>query len=288
MSWRAFRFGLFYLVAMLCPQSPAQAAEQADTMTVYTVRDGDNLFSLATRYFNKIPDYREVQRLNHIADPYRIPVGTRIRIPTRILRQLRVAGAVVSARGQTLVVTARNRRPLSVGDRVSEGDRIVTGPNSFVTLRLEDGTLVNLPSRSITAVRMLRRTLLTGRVERLFWLEEGRINASVQKILDKQNFRIETPVSVSAVRGTEYRVSFDMDNRKASTEVLEGIVAVQGGDKGAAAAARIGEGIIAGPGGAEPVKALLAAPEILSMLNRPSGDVSLTLAPVEGAVLYLA
>lgn len=288
MSWRAFRFGLFFLVAMLGLQSPARGAEQADAMTVYTVRSGDNLFSLATRYFNKVPDYREVQRLNNIADPYRISVGTRIRIPTRILRQLRIAGAVVSARGQTLVVSARSRRPLSVGDRVSEGDRIVTGPNSFVTLRLEDGTLVNLPSQSITAVRTLRKTLLTGRVERRFWLEEGRINASVQKLLDAQSFRIDTPVSVSAVRGTEYRVSFDKDKRKASTEVLEGIVAVQGADKRPPAAAQIGEGVIVRPAGVEPVRALLAAPEILSMLNRPSGDISLTLAPVEGAVLYHA
>lgn len=287
MNTRMLPAALFCLLTGTGLTCAAGASPGPDAVTVYTVQGGENLHRLAERYFKRVPDYREVQRINRIRDPYRIPVGTRIRIPIRLLRQTRVSGYVVSARGKAFVITSKGQRPLKAGDRIAEGDRLVTGPNSFITIRLDAETLVNLPSQSVTAIRLLRKTLLTGRVERLLWLEEGRMKALVPKLREGQDFRIETPVSVSAVRGTEYRVTFNKLDRKAGTEVLNGTVAVQGGVGARAEPVAHGFGIMVRPGQGNAVKPLLAAPIVRSATNN-LGGVGLTLGPVDGAVAYHA
>ena len=63
----------------------AGAAERHDEW-VYVMRPGDTLIGIAERNFVNPADWPLVQKANGIADPYRIPTGTRVRIPFRLLR----------------------------------------------------------------------------------------------------------------------------------------------------------------------------------------------------------
>lgn len=198
--------------------------QKADTVA-YRVTKGDNLYTLAARYFRKTGSYATVQHLNRIANPYRLRVGMLLVIPRALLRQEPVEAIVERYRGAVRIEGNAGARPVSVGMVVKEGDRIQTDRKSFVTLRLPDETVVALPSQTTVRIRRMRRTLLAGTVERLFAIEKGRASAIVTPMDDPHSdFQISTPIAVSAVRGTHFRVSYDPDRNRATSGVLEGKV----------------------------------------------------------------
>ena len=74
-------------------------------------------------------------------------------------------------------------------------------------------------------------------------------------------FVVRTPVSVSAVRGTDFRVAFDDDADRSATEVIEGRVEVESGDGQVEATAAAAEGVTASATAARLVP-LLPAPAL--------------------------
>lgn len=201
------------------------APRQKSDTVAYRVAKGDNLYTLAARYFRKTGSYAAVQHLNRITNPYRLRVGMLLVIPRALLRQKPVEAIVERYKGAVRIEGSAGVGPVSVGMVVREGDRIQTDRKSFVTLRLPDETVVALPSQTTVRIRRMRQTLLAGTVERLFAIERGRARAIVTPMDDPHsNFQISTPIAVSAVRGTRFRVSYDPDRNRATSEVLEGKV----------------------------------------------------------------
>ena len=223
---RAMMLGL--LVASPFSAAPAMASgAKPDPAAViaYSVIKGDNLYTLAERYFAKTEDYRVVQRLNRVADPYRLQIGTRLVIPRSLLRQVPIRAVVLSYRGSVRIGNPGTMARPTVGMMVAEGDLIETGGKSFVSLRMPDGTAVALPSQSRIRVDRLRRTLLAGNVNREFSIEKGRARANVEPDGNSHSdFRFSTPVAVSAVRGTILRMSYDPVIGRATSEVVDGKV----------------------------------------------------------------
>jgi hypothetical protein len=225
MGTLTLRFLALVLAAFAIP-GMATAADRgtADTIT-YRVLKGDNLYTLAGRYLTRTEDYIVVQRLNRVADPYRIPIGTRLVIPRNLLRQDPARAVVHAFRGSVRVGKRGRQAPAAVGMTVAEGDLIETGEKSFVSLRMPDGTAVALPSQTRVRVERLRRKVLAGDLERSFAIEKGRARATVEPHPDSRNeFRFSTPVAVSAVRGTVLRMGYDPASGRATSEVLEGKV----------------------------------------------------------------
>jgi hypothetical protein len=275
------------LLTFLLP--PVSAQTRPVDVVLYTARPGDNLYTLAERYFVRVGDYGVVQRLNRVADPRRLATGRVLRIPRRLLRHEPILATVAAARGDVLIATGTRTRPATTGATVGEGDVIATGASAFVTLRLPDGSIVSLPSQSRVAVQRLRRTMLTQNVERLFALVNGRVRAVVTPLRDsRDDFRVSTPVAVSAVRGTEFRSSYDGDaNRTGATEVLEGEVAVAPDDARPATMVAAGFGALSTAAGTGPPVALLPAPE-LDRPGRVQGEPELgfSVAPQAGAARF--
>jgi len=231
------------------------------------VGEGDNLYALAARYFTKTGSYVTVQRLNRIADPRRLQIGSLIQIPHSLLRQEPIQAVVQSFRGTVRAGRGDASQPVRVGMVLREGDLIDTGANSFVTLLMPDESSVAIPSRSSVRIQRLRKTLLVDTVDRSFVIVKGRANAAVTPMTKPDSsFDLSTPVAVSAVRGTQFRMSYDPVAQRTTTEVIEGIVGFS--KESGKAATHKGEGqlVQAGFGTAtdltEPV-ALPPAPEIL-------------------------
>lgn len=214
-------------LAALALTEPAHTAERDKADIIfYRVAKGDNLYTLAERNFRKTDDYAVVQRLNRIADARHLAVGTLLTIPRSLLRQEPIDAVVESFRGRVLAGPDGNLRPVAVGMRVREGYRIETGGKSFITLRLPDSSNVALPSQTSLRVERLRRIAMAGSVEREFRIEKGRAGASVTPMDDSHSdFRFSTPLAISAVRGTRFRMSYDPETHRAASEVLEGKVA---------------------------------------------------------------
>src|SRR5690606_2617272 len=74
---------LLLLCLLVCLQTaaPVRAAEWQ-----YRVRPGDTLWDLAALHMKHAVDWRRLQAHNRIADPYRLPPGTRLRFPVEWLR----------------------------------------------------------------------------------------------------------------------------------------------------------------------------------------------------------
>jgi hypothetical protein len=207
--------------ALSAPVSPPARAIDSDPPVSYTVRNGDNLYNLALHYMRRLDDYRVVQRLNRVRDPYRVLVARTLLIPRSLLKSDPLEAKVIAFRGSTSI----NDRPGALGMTLGEGGRIRTGANAFLSIALADGSTITLPSQSVIRIERLRRLRLTGEMERLFRLEDGRSQTEVTpRTNDRDRFEIRTPVSVAAVRGTDFRVAVLDGGKAATTEVLGGHV----------------------------------------------------------------
>lgn len=272
----------FLLIAGLMVSVPAGAEPSRSDEIVYVVKRGDTLIDLANRGFRRQVDYLVAQRRNKIANPRRLQPGSSLHIPVRILRTQPIGAKVVAFRGAALVAGSKPQ----VGTTIREGAVLQTGSDAFLAIELADGSLVTLPSRSRVKVTGLHRIILTGDTVKRFDLIEGRTETEVQKAKKPgDRFEIRTPVSVAAVRGTKFRVTYGDENATAGAGVLEGAVAVTAAAKSVDLPE--GQGLVASASGPGDPVPLLPKPA-LENPDRLQDDelVSFTAAPVAGASVY--
>jgi len=273
--------------AVLLSAAPAAAqstvsSRQAETLD-YVVRPGDTLIDLASAYMNRPLDYRRVQRENRVANPRRLSIGRTLALPVDLLRADPDEARIAGFRGAvSLNQDGVSGAPTS-GQIVRESAVLSTGANAFVRLALSDGSHVVVPSNSRMRVSRLRRYAING-VDHALTVETGRAESRVTPRTRPGGFAIRTPVSVSAVRGTDFRVSFDEASERSATEVLEGAVAVASGEDEALAAADQG---VSAAAGAVRLLPLLPAPA----LARPDApqtqpQVVFEVQPLPGAERY--
>lgn len=277
------------MVAVLAPLGVARAAEPT---TIYEVRKGDTLYDLAQRYLVRVSDYTQVQRRNKVADPRRLPVGKRLTVPIRLLKTEPTEARLGAFRGDVRIEADGRILSPTKNMLLPEGAVIATGSDAFARLDLEDGSRVTLPSQSRVRLDRLRRTLLTGAVDRELSVQAGRSQSKVIPLRTPQDrYIVRTPMSVSAVRGTEFRVWYRPDEQRASTEVVEGTVSVDTDDRDAAAPTLVAAayGAVAEQDGGLTTRPLPPAPRLAEPGRRQDDPiVAFPVTPTEGAVAYRA
>ena len=277
------------LTAALLAASPAMAQSRptppVETVD-YVVRPGDTLVDLAVAYLNRPADYRQVQRDNRVTNPRRMAVGRNLAFPVALLRadpdQARIAGF----RGAVLLTQGGRAATPVQGQTVIEDAVLTTGANAFVRLALSDGSHVVVPSNSRVRLSRLRRYALNGAVDHALTVEAGRAESRVTPRRRPGGFVVRTPVSVSAVRGTDFRVSFNDDADRSATEVIEGVVEVDSGDGLSEALALADQGVSSGAADTR-LLPLLPAPALNDPDAVQSGPVvDFALTPLDGASIY--
>lgn len=272
---------------------PAAQTSRSDTdeIIIHRMRPGETTAGIADTALVSAAVLPDVLALNRITPKQALPTGFPLRLRAAWLRHDLLTAEVIAFTGPSRVEIGGGSTPVALGMSLTEGDRIRTSANAFVTLRLGDGSKVALPSNSNVRIERLRQLALTGAVDRRFRLDEGGVDTKVTPLKpDGSRFLITTPVSVAAVRGTRYRVSYTPASLRATTEVLEGRVAVS---KPASAAAANGFLLTPGFGVVadrmkvfNPVR-LLAAPVIDGAAAIQSGQtVDFRLRPLSGAERY--
>ena len=153
--------------------------------------------------------------------------------------------------------------PLAAGSVIGENTDVATAANSFVTLILADRSQVVIPSQSRVRIRELRRILLTGAIDYRIEVQKGRLETKVTPVDPPSGrYRIRTPISMTAVRGTEFRVSFEAERDVAATEVLTGRVGFSGPDGSGALELDRSFGATLDSASPPRIEKLLAAPDL--------------------------
>lgn len=284
------RLFVLFLAAAPMPLSAAvpPSAAPAPPVVSYRVQPRDTLSDLARAYFIGPAAAERVRRLNRIADARRMPVGRVLRIPRALLRDEPIPAMVESFSGPVTLRLGPDAHAARTGERIGEGASIETGRNAFLTLRLADGTALAVPSQSTVRIVRLRKVMLTGALEREIAVGAGRLRAKVTPMTDpNSSFRVTTPIAVSAVRGTDFRVAFEDATHFSATQVDDGAVAFAAASASEVAILPPGFGAAEAGGRATGVVKLLPPPKLLDP-DKVQSDEALrfVLAPLAGAVRY--
>jgi hypothetical protein len=279
------------LVAVAVGLTAATTAGAAppDAPVAYVVKPGDTLIGFARSYLTKPSDYLQVQKANRIATPRYLKVGSRLLIDPNLLKSTPIDARLSAVSGPVELETAGQRAPARAGMVLVEGQRLHTGDGAFATFEMADDSRVTLPSNTSLRIDRMRQTILNNAPQRVFQMDKGRGTISATPNSNPNaKFEVRTPVSISAVRGTEFRVGQDPSGSKAQTEVLKGAVGVElASATTSGPPVPAGFGVSATPTGVgQPVK--LLPPPKLGDGGQRQGDkiVHFTIQPVDKAAAY--
>ena len=271
-------------VWLACSPAAHAAPPKAPDSVPHQVMQGETLEKLATQYFGDARLWTQLQAANQIPDPRRLQPGSTILIPAKLLPT--TSGTVEFVRGNVTVAQAGNlaaATPAQTGQQLDEGTRIQSGPDSFVSVRLADGTIVRVHAQSDVQLRQMRRRGRAGSLQSILEMQSGSLDTSVPDQGEAlRRFEIRTPSASTSVRGTRFDVIL-APGGQLSTAVLEGSVAVRSTNAPVNAKGELvntGQGIlVSATGHVGSPKALLAAPD-LSMLPAAVHDPALLTLPL--------
>ena len=254
---------------------------------IYRVRQGDTLINLATQYTRNQANWAPLQTLNKVVAPELLPIGLELRIPLAMIPERAAEARVLHVSGQANM----NGQPLRPGQNLAEGSTVVTAQNGFVTLELADGSKLTLPAGGSVELARLRQFEGTALTDSVIHVQRGSVESTVAPTgQGVGRFEVRTPVAVTGVRGTRFRVQSGAGG--VQSEVLEGSVRLQPHAPGTTpakpvAVARGYGAAVRNDGSVSGVRELLAAPQLSAPERSGGGGWTSTFAPVAGAQRYL-
>lgn len=112
---------------------------------------------------------------------------------------------VVYVKGDAHVLKNDGRKSLYTGDILQGGDRVVTGKDTTVDITLTDHSIVRIRPHTALTISQVARTTENG--ERInLSIEKGSILNHIDKLTDKDSYRVISPTSVASVRGTTFEL----------------------------------------------------------------------------------
>lgn len=279
---RQFTPSILCAIAATAVLSASPAAANSDGFVTYDIRPNDTLFNIADRYLVNRQAARQVQRINGIRNERRLRINTQIQIPRRLLDSKPVTLTVKELAGSVRIAGAA----ASTGQILQVGQVVETGADGFVTFTTSYGGVISLPTNTTAQLQTAKRYTLGNALDVDFRLRRGRVNTSSPPLSPQDRLQMSTPLAVTAVRGTTFRIGFDPENGDASlTEVAEGAVNVAAG--GAESEAPAGFGIVSTSSGVLPPEELLPVPAIANISDVQTGEMlEFDLEPVAGATGY--
>jgi len=227
-----FRLSRLVLSAVVVLQILLYAlSPRAEILIPIVVEPGTNLIKLTEKFCTSRYHWKFVADLNGLHDPYLLHPDEKIFIPLELLKAEAINAQLASVSGQVYLVRSGNvLKKLKKGDVVYPGQSVVTGTESYAHLVYPDQRYTRVASDS--KFTMTYNVKIVGQGSKAeFFLEKGRITHAVKEHLkNTENFTTRTPVAVTGVRGTEYRVKMTADKQN-FVETLQGNVAVSAQNK---------------------------------------------------------
>lgn len=206
---------------LFLPQTATTA--ESDPMIPVRVEKGTNLIHLARDYCMKRDNWHQIARINQLKPPFTIQPGTTLQVPYSLLITENVGAEVISVSGK--VYRKNDKKNLIKGDKVFAGQTLQSGSEGFAHLLLPNHKHTRIAPNTTFTINYLF-TLTDGSLKADFSVKRGRIiHAIKQKLGMNEDFQTRTPVSITGVRGTEFRVKMSGDDINL-IETLSGKVTV--------------------------------------------------------------
>lgn len=284
--------GLLCLAVLLPLACPAAPLGVQDGALVVAVEPGDTLFNIASDYLLPGHDWRDLQRFNQIRSPYRLRPCARLRIPLAWAATEPSSARVLFANGQiTRILGPHATIPLKPGMLLPEGSRISSAPGASATLELVDHSRIRVLPDTTLVLAHLQQYRHTDIIDTVIRFSRGQVESSVDPAhRGIGRYEVNSPLAVTGVRGTQFRVGLQDNDTQMTNEVLKGVVAVQGAGSSLVSAVTAGQGTIVGPGGkVQAPRALLPAPSLQGIaILQPRPIARFAYAALPGAVSYRA
>jgi len=114
---------------------------------------------------------------------------------------------LVASRGEVFAETADDRRTLERGDAVEEEERILTGDKSFAVLQFVDGAKVTIRPNSVLDIKEYVYNGGDENAATLSLVQGGlKVITGAMAKAEPESFKVQTPVALMGVRGTEFTV----------------------------------------------------------------------------------
>ena len=257
----------------------------SEEMVPYDVQRGESLYVIAERLLEDARQWPELARLNRLQRPSRLRPGQRLLLPASLLKGTAMPAQVEYVRGPVRADGAA----VHIGDAVTEGAALEVGAQGFVSLRLHDGSLLQLQANSRSRLLRLRDLPVAQRRNTLIELDQGRVDATVTPQSPGSRFQVKTPLATTGVRGTRFGVSVPQEAARTSADVVEGRVEVQAMARAVDVPLKIGagEGAVVRRDAAPVSRPLLPAPDLSGLEDRVElMPATLPLVPMAGAAQY--
>lgn len=149
-------------------------------------------------------------------------------VPAQASAQAPIAGRIVFAIGQAEVVSAAGARiPATDGAELRAGERVVTGPDAYVHLRMVDQAFIAVRPDSTLEIDLYDYDAAEPQASRIrLQLDTGNARTVSGRGGEaaRDRYRFNTPIAAIGLRGTDYTVrALDDDTR---VSVRRGAVAV--------------------------------------------------------------
>lgn len=269
--WRSTEHKMTKLCALLCfgalllttahAQAPARETEESPLL-IYKIQQGDTLSELSRKYLRQPADLEMIRQMNHLRSVDLLPTGELLKLPRQVVKQSPSPATVVSLSCGREIKSGTPLKSLTVGSVLNEGAIVDIPSECHVALLLEDSSIIRLPSSAAIKITTLRKNALEPSPEVQLDLVRGRIELDVNKSRAKSTpFEVRTPLSMTGVRGTEFRVGYSPSNQTGQVEVLGGTVQAMGASDTQPRAVTKGQGIpFDSTGKSLPIENLLNAP----------------------------
>ena len=220
---KAVKFLLLFVYLISFTQSLIAAGTSPEWQ--YCVRPHDNLISYSKKYLINPDDWHTLQKLNQIKNPYRMLVGSVLRVPLTLVKQVPAAAEILTTSGQAGILNSDNSlQAVAAGQRLGSGTTLATRDNSKLSIKFADGSILKMESNSALKLDTLSLYSGGGMVDTKLRLQQGRLEAQANpQHVQGNTMQITTPTAVAAVRGTQFRVAADGETIR--QETLDGNVA---------------------------------------------------------------
>ncbi len=228
----------------------------------YVVQPGDTISDISERYLNGYARWGAIEHLNPGLNIHQLSPGQVLLLPEERVHSTAISVKVLKINGSA----ESGGISLKEGQRLGVNATIIVSKDSFVTLSLDDGSIVIIEPGSKVHVRELRE-FATGAQRAIFEVEEGRVEVETKPQKPGARFEINTPTATTATRGTHFRTAYhDGDEEKTATEVVDGQVDVFSSSE-KSHRVKGGEGIVVSPSGVSEPESLLPAPDLSTVAD---------------------